>query len=58
MSISPPDITTVEPRARVQDLHVTFQRRGVAVNALRGVSLDIRPGRSWRWSGSPAPGRV
>ena len=32
------------PRARVQDLHVTFQRRGVPLHALRGVSLDINPG--------------
>jgi len=32
------------PRARVQDLSVTFRRRGVAVNALRGVTLDVKPG--------------
>ena len=32
------------PVAEVEDLHVTFQRRGAAVRALRGVSLDIRPG--------------
>ncbi len=31
-------------RASVQDLHVTFQRRGVPLHALRGVSLDINPG--------------
>jgi peptide/nickel transport system ATP-binding protein len=30
--------------AEVEDLHVTFQRRGAAVRALRGVTLDIRPG--------------
>jgi peptide/nickel transport system ATP-binding protein len=32
------------PRARVEDLTVTFQRRGVPLNALRGVTLDINPG--------------
>ena len=32
------------PRARVEDLTVTFERRGVAVNALRGVTLDVNPG--------------
>ncbi|MDT5103167.1 MAG: peptide/nickel transport system ATP-binding protein ddpF, partial [Mycobacterium sp.] len=32
------------PRARVADLTVTFERRGVAVNALRGITLDINPG--------------
>jgi peptide/nickel transport system ATP-binding protein len=28
----------------VRDLHVTFERRGRALRALRGVSLDIAPG--------------
>jgi len=32
------------PRARVENLSVTFRRRGVAVNALRGVTLDVKPG--------------
>ncbi|MHC9291843.1 dipeptide ABC transporter ATP-binding protein [Mycobacterium sp. LTG2003] len=39
----PSDMPT-SPRARVEDLTVTFERRGVPVNALRGVTLDIRPG--------------
>ncbi|WP_179470727.1 dipeptide ABC transporter ATP-binding protein [Mycolicibacterium vinylchloridicum] len=39
----PPDLP-VAPRARVSDLSVTFTRRGVAVNALRGVSMDIHAG--------------
>jgi peptide/nickel transport system ATP-binding protein len=30
--------------AEVEDLHVTFQRRGAAVRALRGVSLEIGQG--------------
>jgi peptide/nickel transport system ATP-binding protein len=34
----------VAPRARVEDLTVTFQRRGVPLNALRGVTLDVMPG--------------
>jgi ABC-type oligopeptide transport system ATPase subunit len=29
---------------RVEDLHVRFQRGGRTLHALRGVSLDIRPG--------------
>lgn len=32
------------PVASVHDLHVTFRRSGRDVRALRGVSLDIRPG--------------
>ena len=32
------------PRAKIIDLEVTFQRRGVPLPALRGVSLDIAPG--------------
>src|SRR6266567_359333 len=39
-----PSVDEPIPRARVQDLHVTFQRRGVPLHALRGVSLDINPG--------------
>ncbi|WP_406730255.1 dipeptide ABC transporter ATP-binding protein [Streptomyces sp. NBC_01794] len=31
-------------RARVEDLTVTFRRRGVPVQSLRGVTLDIHPG--------------
>jgi peptide/nickel transport system ATP-binding protein len=31
------------PRARVEDLEVTFRRRGVPVRALRGVSLEVAP---------------
>ncbi|EHB50405.1 oligopeptide/dipeptide ABC transporter, ATPase subunit [Mycolicibacterium rhodesiae JS60] len=43
VAAEPSDAPTV-PRARVVDLTVTFERRGVAVNALRGVTLDIKPG--------------
>lgn len=39
-----PSESATAPRARVVDLAVTFERRGVPVNALRGVSLDIGPG--------------
>ena len=38
------DDPTVEPRARLVDVHVTFQRRGVPLQAVRGVSLDIAAG--------------
>lgn len=37
-------VTPAGPRARVEDLSVTFRRRGVAVNSLRGVTLDVEPG--------------
>lgn len=37
------DAPTV-PRARVTDLAVTFERRGLPVNALRGVTLEVNPG--------------
>ena len=32
------------PVASVRDLHVTFQRNGAAVRAVRGVSFDVNPG--------------
>ena len=32
------------PRARLVDVHVTFQRRGSALRAVRGVSLDVAAG--------------
>jgi peptide/nickel transport system ATP-binding protein len=34
--------TSTPPVARVDDLHVTFDRRGVPLAALRGVSLEVR----------------
>src|SRR2546430_8069347 len=33
-----------DPLVSLRDLHVTFERRGRALRALRGVSLDIAPG--------------
>ena len=33
-----------EPVASVRDLEVTFDRNGLAIRALRGVSLDVTPG--------------
>jgi peptide/nickel transport system ATP-binding protein len=32
------------PRAKIRDLTVTFSRRGVPVNSLRGIDLDVYPG--------------
>jgi peptide/nickel transport system ATP-binding protein len=43
VTAAPSDTLTV-PRARVQDLSVTFERRGIGVNALRGVTMDINAG--------------
>ncbi len=44
LSVTAAPSTSAAPVAEVEDLHLTFQRRGAAVRALRGVSLDIRPG--------------
>jgi peptide/nickel transport system ATP-binding protein len=44
VDVPPSKRLTVAPRARVENLSVTFRRNGAAVNALRGVSIDIAPG--------------
>ena len=40
----PASLTGEGITAAVSDLHVTFRRRGRAIHALRGVTLDIRKG--------------
>jgi peptide/nickel transport system ATP-binding protein len=37
-------VSPADPLVSVRDLEVTFERRGVPLHALRGVSLDIAPG--------------
>jgi peptide/nickel transport system ATP-binding protein len=45
------------PRARVHDLHVTFNRRGVDVHALRGLTLDVLPGEILALVGESGSGK-
>ena len=37
-------MATVGPLVCVDDLHVSFERGGRTVHALRGVSFEVRPG--------------
>ncbi len=51
----PTDATRAEPVAVVDDLTVTFATDNGAVDAVKGVSIDVRPARSSPSSANPAP---
>ena len=45
------------PLVRVQGISKHFGEGETRVDALKDVTLDVHPGRSWPCSGRPAPAR-
>ncbi|MDN3711667.1 hypothetical protein QWZ10_07185 [Paracoccus cavernae] len=41
----------------IRDLHKSFEINGQKLDVLRGLNLEIRPGRPWPLSGPPARAR-